>query len=173
MIDPRYPIGPMTIPETTSREECAAWIEEIAALPSNLRAALAGVTEAELGTPYRDGGWTVRQVVHHIADSHMNAVVRVKLALTEDQPTIKTYDEVLWAELPDMKGPIEPSILLLDGLHARWSALMRSLSEVELRRTFRHPDWGIVRVDQYLSLYAWHSRHHVAHINAGRQRAKA
>ncbi len=173
MTDPRYPIGPMSIPESTSPERCAAWIEDIEALPANLRAALAEVTERELDTVYRDGGWTVRQVVHHIADSHMNAVVRVKLALTEDEPTIKTYDEVLWAELADMKGPIEPSVMLLEGLHARWTQLMRSLNEAQLQRSFRHADWGLVRVDQYLALYAWHSRHHVAHIIAGRERARS
>lgn len=172
MIDPRYPIGKMSIPESVTPTQRTAWIEDIAALPVNLRAALEGVTEGELATPYREGGWTVRQVVHHIADSHINAIVRVKLALTEDEPTVKTYDEVLWAELGDMKGPIESSVMLLDGLHRRWTDLMRSLTEREFQRTFRHAEWGSVRVDQYLALYSWHSRHHVAHIRAGRERAR-
>ena len=172
MTDPRYPIGPMSIPESVTSADRASWIDEIDALPVNLRNALEGITAAELGTPYRDGGWTVRQVVHHIADSHINAVVRVKLALTEDEPTVKTYDEALWAQLADMQGPIESSVMLLDGLHRRWVDLMRALTEPEMLRTFRHPDWGTVRVDQYLALYAWHSRHHVAHIKAGRQRAQ-
>jgi hypothetical protein len=172
MADPRYPVGSMTIPQQVSPADITAWIDELAALPVNLRAAVSGITETELNTPYRDGGWTVRQVVHHIADSHINAVVRVKLALTEDEPTVKTYNEVLWAELADMNGPIEPSVMLLDGLHARWANLMRSLSEAQMHRTFHHPDWGLVRVDQYLALYAWHSRHHVAHVNVGRKRAQ-
>ena len=162
----------MSIPQHTSPADIAAWIDAIAALPANLRSALAGITKTELNTPYRDGGWTVRQTVHHIADSHMNAFVRVKLALTEEEPSVKTYDEALWANLADAQEPVEASLQLLDGLHDRWVALMRSLSSAQMQRAFRHPDWGLVRVDQYLALYAWHSRHHVAHVKAGRQRAR-
>lgn len=170
MADLRYPIGEFALPKTCTAEETQSWIEEIAALPANLKTALEGITESELDTRYRDGGWTVRQVVHHLADSHINAVVRVKLALTEDRPTVKTYNEALWAELPDMQSPIESSILLLECLHQRWTTLMRSLSDAQLQRTFLHADWGAVRIDQYLALYAWHGRHHVAHITMGRER---
>lgn len=168
----RYPVGEFVLPETCSAAEIASWIDEIAALPVNLKIALAGIAEAELDTHYREGGWTVRQVVHHLADSHINAVVRIKLALTEEEPTVTTYNEALWAELADMKGPIESSVILLEGLHERWTALLRSLSQSQLQRTFRHADWGSIRIDRYLALYAWHGRHHVAHIKAGRERAK-
>lgn len=172
MTDLRYPVGEFVLPNTCNAAEVAGWTEEIAALPANLKAALSGVAESELDTRYRDGGWTVRQVVHHLADSHINAVVRIKLALTEDQPTVKTYNEALWAELPDMKGPVESSIQLLDGLHERWTALNQSLNEAQLQRMFHHADWGLVRIDQYIAMYAWHCRHHFAHIKGGLARAR-
>jgi len=147
------------------------WIDEIAAAPAQLRAAVVGLTDDQLDTPYRPGGWTVRQVVHHVPESHMNAYVRIKLALTEDQPTIKPYDEALWAELPDVGDtPIEVSLELLDSLHDRWVRLLRLLSEQQWTRTFRHPEMGLMTVEKTLALYAWHGKHHVAHITSLRER---
>jgi hypothetical protein len=169
MNDPRYPIGRFTLPETTTAEQRKAWIADLAELPANLRTAVGGLTESQIDTPYREGGWTIRQVVHHLADSHMNSYVRTKLALTEDNPVVKTYDEALWAELPDSQQPIERSLVLLDVLHLRWTELLQSLTGEQLRRGFMHKEWGRVRVDQLLALYSWHARHHVAHIMSGRQ----
>jgi uncharacterized damage-inducible protein DinB len=135
-----------------------------------MRAAVAGLTEQQLDTPYRAGGWTVRQVVHHVPESHMNSYVRFKLALTEDDPVIKPYDEVLWAKLADAYAPIEGSLALLDALHQRWVPLLESMKDGDFERTFRHPELGPVRLDQNLALYAWHGKHHVAHITALRDR---
>lgn len=162
--DLRYPVGRFsyTPGDRRGRDE---WIGTIAALPERLRAAVAGMNDARLDTPYRPGGWTVRQVVHHVPDSHMNAYVRFKLALTEDGPRIKPYDEAKWAELPDGRsGSITPSLAILDGLHARWTTLLRAMSDADFARTLEHPEHGMLTLDRMLALYAWHSRHHVAHI---------
>ena len=130
---------------------------------------MAGLSEQQLDTPYRPGGWTARQVVHHLADSHMNSCVRFRLALTEDSPTIKPYDEVSWASLPDASTmPVEPSLILLEGLHSRWVRLLESMSETDFLREFHHPESGVVRLEQNLAHYAWHGKHHVAHINSVR-----
>ncbi len=136
-----------------------------------MRAAIAGLNEEQLDTPYRDGGWTVRQVVHHVADSHMNAYVRFRLALTEQEPVIKPYDEAAWAELADAKdAPPEISLALIDALHDRWTRLLRSMSGADFLRQFRHPELGAVPLEKNLALYAWHGKHHVAHITRLRER---
>jgi hypothetical protein len=153
--------------ETTLAEA----VDVLAALPGAMRAAVAGLSAAQLDTPYRPGGWTVRQVVHHVPDSHMNAYMRCRLALTEDEPTIRPYDEKAWAELSDSTGPIDGSLAILDGLHGRWVALLRGLPPVALARSFRHPETGLWRVDEVTALYAWHSAHHLAHITSLRERS--
>ena len=172
MTDPRYPIGQFQMAhETLSADERAQFIAQLAAAPAHLRAAVAGLNEAQLNTPYREGGWTVRETVHHVADSHMNGYIRVKLALTEDEPAIKTYEEADWARLGDTQAtPITTSLTLLDALHERWAALFRALTPAEFARTFRHPDWGTVSLDKQLALYAWHGRHHTAHVTSLRAR---
>jgi hypothetical protein len=172
MSDPRYPIGPFQRRDELSPEERGPMIDIIAAAPSRMRAAVAGLDEAQLDTPYRDGGWTVRQVVHHVPDSHMNAYMRVKLALTEDAPAIRPYDEAAWAKLEDVNTtPIDVSLTLLESLHARWTALLRTLRPGDFRRTFLHPDHtGPFTLDTVLAMYSWHSRHHVAHITSLRDR---
>ena len=171
MDDPRYPVGRYTPPAEITAEQRKVWIGQIAEAPAKLRAAVEGLGEEQLDTPYRDGGWTVRQVVHHLPDSHMNAFVRFKLALTEDTPAIKTYDEAEWARLPDVREtPIETSLTLLDALHERWLHLLRAMDEDQWQRAFRHPEWGEIRIDQTLGLYAWHGRHHVAHVTGLRER---
>jgi hypothetical protein len=167
----RYPIGRYRAPALITPENHAAWIREIEALPQNLRQAVTGLNDAQLETPYRPGGWTVRQLVHHIADSHLNSYSRFRWAITEDAATIKTYNEAAWAELADAKtAPIELSLALIEPLHARWSLLLHSFAEAEFKRAMRHPDWGEVRVEWLLGQYAWHCRHHVAHINKLRER---
>jgi hypothetical protein len=166
MLDPRYPVGRFDRASPVTTEALNDAIATLAAMPAKLRAAVAGLDEAQLNTPYRDGGWTVRQLVHHIADSHMNAVIRVKLALTEDWPTIMVYDEKLWAELPDSTAAIAPSLELIDGLHARWAVLLSTLSEADCQRGFKHPERGPMSIGLATMLYAWHARHHVAHIAA-------
>ncbi len=169
--DLRYPIGKFQFPAAVSGSDRELFIEQIAEAPANLRAALDGLTPEQLDTPYRPGGWTVRQVVHHVPDSHMNSYIRFRWALTEDDPPVKGYDEARWAELPDARtGPVEMSLALLDAIHVRWTALLRALSEQDLARTFRHSELGPLRLDRVLALYAWHGRHHVAHITALRQR---
>lgn len=168
--DLRYPIGKFQPVENIADAQRRAFIAAIAETPEKLKAAVAGLNERQLDTPYRPRGWTVRQVVHHVPDSHMNAFVRFKLALTEDNPTIKTYDEARWAELADAKTPVEPSLLLLESLHKRWILLLNSLTPTEWQRTFRHPELGTMTLDKNLQLYAWHGRHHVAHITALRER---
>jgi hypothetical protein len=147
-------------------------IAEIAAAPAHLRKAVAGLTPAQLDTPYRPGGWTVRQVVHHVPDSHLNAYTRIKLALTEEEPTIRPYEEARWAELPDARtGPIEPSLGLLESLHQRWLLLLTQLQPSDFERRFRHPEHGrIFTANEAVAMYAWHGRHHVAHITSLRQR---
>lgn len=164
-MDPRYPIGKFAMPAQVTPERRQEAIEEIAATPAKLRAAVKGLNDAQLDTPYREGGWTVRQVVHHVPDSHLNAFVRLKLALTEDKPTIKPYNEAAWAELADSKSaPIESSQTLLDSVHARWDRLWRSLKPEQFARVLVHPEHGERTVDWLVFLYAWHGRHHTAHI---------
>lgn len=171
-VDPRFPIGRFQWTGPNTPEARNACIEEIAAAPSRLRAAVSGLTCAQIETPYRPGGWTVRQVVHHVPESHMNAYVRLKLALTEDNPTIKPYDENAWAMLPDVATtPIEVSLALLDNIHARFVIIWRSLTDDQWQRTFKHPEMAEpVTLDKLLALYAWHGRHHVAHITSLRER---
>jgi hypothetical protein len=171
MSDLRYPIGKFHYEGAPSDEQKRHVIDEIAGTPANLRAAVKGLSEAQLDTPYRPGGWTVRQVVHHLPDSHMNAYVRFKLALTEDEPTIKPYAEDRWAELADTKTtPMGTSLTLLESLHDRWGALLHSLTADEWKRNFRHPELGPMSLEKTLALYAWHGRHHVAHITSLRER---
>lgn len=168
--DLRYPVGrfAFTSADAKSRSEAIAIIAE---LPAKLRAAVAGLSDAQLDTRYRPEGWTVRQVVHHVPDSHMNAYIRFKFALTEDNPRIKTYDEARWAELPDGRsGPLEPSLSILDGLHARWTLLLRAMPPEEFDRQLEHPDHGPLSLNRMLALYAWHCRHHVAHVTELRRR---
>lgn len=168
----KYPVGKHSFDAAVEGEEYPELIEIIAAAPAVLRKALSGLSDSQLDTPYREGGWTVRQVVHHMADSHMNAYCRVKLALTEKEPRIKTYVEAAWAELPDSRAPVEVSLRLLESVHDRWVRIWRSLSESDLRqRRFIHPDYASpIRLEQALSMYAWHCRHHTAHITRLRER---
>lgn len=162
--DLRYPLGRFAFAGADDNSRAEA-IETIAALPARMRAAVKGMSEAQLDTPYRPGGWTVRQVVHHVPDSHANALIRFKFALTEEVPRIKPYDEAKWAELADGRtGPVASSLAMLDGLHARWTLLLRSMRPVDFERQLEHPEQGILPLDRMLALYAWHSRHHVAHI---------
>jgi hypothetical protein len=165
-VDPRYPVGRFAPISPATDGVRGAAIADIEALPARLRDAVRGLTDAQLDTPYRDGGWTVRQVVHHLADSHVNAYVRLKLALTEDAPLIKPYDENAWASLPDSRLPIEPSLAIIDGVHARWVVLLRGMTPAQFERPWRHPEYGDtpVLVDRLVQVYAWHSRHHVAHV---------
>ncbi|HEY7337416.1 MAG TPA: putative metal-dependent hydrolase [Bryobacteraceae bacterium] len=167
----RYPIGSFSFPESTTPGERSAWIEEIAKAPSHLREAIAGLSPEQIETPYRPGGWTVRQVVHHVPESHLNSYVRFKLALTEEEPIVKPYNEARWAELPDVAAtPVEVSLILLETLHQRWVPLLQRMSDADYARCFHHPEIGMVRLDQNLALYAWHGRHHVAHILSLRER---
>ena len=172
MSDPRFPIGRFAFDGDVSEGARAARIADIEAAPRLLRAELERLSPAQLDTPYRDGGWTPRQVVHHVPDSHMNAYVRFKLALTEDAPTIKPYDEARWAELPDSRDtPIDVSLALLDALHHRWVTLIRAMSPADFSRTFVHPEHGrAMSLDQTLALYAWHGKHHVGHVRLARER---
>ncbi len=161
----RYPIGRFQWPKSVSAEERAALLERVAAAPGHLRALVSGLTKQQLDTPYREGGWTVRQVVHHIPDSHMNSYVRFKLALTEDEPVIKPYDEAAWAMLIDTaETPVSTSLVMLEALHVRWVTLMRGLTEQQWGRAMRHPEHGLLRLDQVLALYAWHGDHHIGHV---------
>jgi uncharacterized damage-inducible protein DinB len=170
-MDYRYPVGKFDWQAPVAPESRPALIAEIAAAPGVFRQAVAGLDDSQLDTPYRPEGWTVRQVIHHLADSHINSYIRFRLALTEDEPTIKPYFEDRWAELHDAKtAPIEVSLSLLDALHARWADLLRSLSDADFARKFRHPERGLIRLDTNLALYAWHSRHHTGHIANLRQR---
>ncbi|HEX8904235.1 MAG TPA: bacillithiol transferase BstA [Longimicrobiaceae bacterium] len=168
--DLRYPVGRYTPGGQITREQRDEWIGQVAEAPARLRAAVHGLDDAQLDTPYRGGGWTVRQVVHHVPDSHMNAYTRFKLGLTEDVPTIKTYDEAAWADLPDTRLPIEGSLVLLEKLHERWVPLLRALDEQQWKRTFRHPEWGEMTLEDALGMYAWHGSHHVAHVTRLRER---
>lgn len=171
MDDLRYPIGPFSPPEVIDDDVVQRWIDEIEAFPAQLRAAVDGFTEEQFETSYRPGGWTVRQVVHHVGDSHLNSIIRFKWALTEDTPTIKPYFEERWAELPDYHlVPIETSLNFLTYLHARWVPLLRALTQEDLARTFIHPESGVVSVAQNIGLYAWHGLHHLAHITHLKER---
>jgi len=171
MTDPRFPVGKFSYIGPLSEEQRKNLLNDIAQTPVNLRSAVKGLSDSQLDTPYRHGGWTVRQVVHHVPDSHMNAYIRFKMALTEDSPTIKTYEEARWAELPDTKAtPLEVSLVLLDTLHDRWVRLLRSLTPEQWNRTYRHPELGPMTLEKVLALYAWHGPHHVAHITELRKR---
>ena len=163
--DPRYPIGRFDSNINVTKEMRSDFINTIEALPTLLRKEVENLSEKQLDTPYRDGGWTVRQVLHHLPDSHLNAYVRFKLALTEDHPLIKTYEEPLWAELPDtFKTPINVSLNLLESLHTRWAILLRLLTDEQYEKTFQHPEWEKITLSTTLALYDWHSKHHLAHI---------
>ena len=166
MSDPRYPIGKYVPPEAPDGSTLNAWIEDVAAAPARLRVAVEGLSEAQLDTPYREGGWTLRQVAHHVPDSHLNAYVRFKLALTEAEPTVKGYDESLWAELPDGRtGSVAVSVALLEHLHERWLRLLRAMTPADFARALRHPNFdGPVPLSRMLGIYAWHGRHHPAQI---------
>jgi len=171
MSDLRYPVGTFQKRESIDADERRAMIGIIADAPRQLRAAVSGLNDHQLDTPYREGGWTVRQVAHHVPDSHLNAYIRLKLALTEERPTIKPYEEARWAELPDSRDvPVEVSLNLLDAVTARWVTIMNAMSPEDFGRTFVHPDHGPVDLDWLVQMYAWHSRHHVAHITSLRDR---
>lgn len=165
-LDPaKYPIGKFTAPASYTQHDIQHWINEIKTLPGKLRQAVMALNETQLDTPYRPGGWTIRQVVHHVADSHANALIRFKWALTEDNPTIKAYHEAEWALLPDYKLPVEPSLRMLKGTHLRWAAILESMGDDQWNRTFIHPATGeSVPLRKNLGMYAWHGNHHLAHI---------
>jgi uncharacterized damage-inducible protein DinB len=167
----RYPVGDFGVDLEITPSKRRGWLRELAELPERLSAAVSGLDEKQLGTPYRDGGWTPRQVVHHLADAHLNGFVRFKLALTEDFPPIKTYEESLWAETADARrAPVELSLRLLSALHERWTILLDSLSEGQFDRAFSHPDRGPLTIDKAVQLYAWHGLHHAAQITGLRAR---
>jgi hypothetical protein len=171
MTDLRFPIGKFHFNGPPTAEQRKKFIDDIAHAPANLRAALKGLSDQQLDTPYRPDGWTVRQVAHHVPDSHLNAYVRYKLALTEVEPTIKPYAEDRWAQLADTRStPVEVSLAMLDSLHDRWVRLLRSLKAEDWKRSFRHPELGLVSLEKNLALYAWHGSHHVAHITSLRER---
>lgn len=170
-MDLSYPIGKFKWPPTVAPEHRAQLIDEIAAAPAKFREAVLGLNDSQLDTPYRPDGWTVRQVIHHLADSHMNSFIRFRLALTEATPAITGYNEREWAKLHDSRTtPVEVSLQLLDGLHRRWVDMLRSMTGADFERGFRHSESGLIRLDQNLALYAWHSRHHAAHITGLRER---
>jgi DinB superfamily len=163
--DPRYPIGKFDRNINVTKEMRSDFVTIIEILPSQLRMEVENLSEQQLDTPYREGGWKIRQVVHHLPDSHLNAYIRFKLALTENNPTIKTYEEHLWAELPDtFNTPIDVSLNLLESLHKRWAILLNSLTDEQFEKTFQHPEWNKITLSSTLALYAWHSKHHLAHI---------
>jgi DinB superfamily len=169
----KFPIGQFSFQPPSTPPQRKQWIADIAGAAAKYRAAVSGLTAEQLDTPYRDGGWTVRQVIHHVPDSHMNAYIRFKLALTENDPTIKPYDEAAWAELSDSRDtPIEVSLTLLETLHARWVSLMDAMSDSDFLKQFRHPERGVVPLEMNLALYAWHCHHHLAHITSLRARNK-
>jgi DinB superfamily len=171
MADLRYPVGPFVAPASFSAADRDTAFKTLAELPARMRLACAGLTEAQLDTPYRPDGWTVRQVVHHTVDSHINAYLRTKFALSDDNPTIRPYPEAIWAEMADAKSaPVSMSLTLLDALHGRWVMLLRSLAPGQFARTLLHPERGPMTIDDVLAMYEWHSRHHTAHITALRDR---
>ena len=160
-MDPRYPIGKF---DKAAARDRTTWVAEIERLPADLKTALADLPPGGLDRPYREGGWTGRQVVHHLADSHLNSQLRFRFALTEDKPVIKPYDQDGWAKLADANGPVESSLSILEGLHGRWAALLKSLSEEQWKRTTVHPETGDWDVESLAGLYSWHGRHHVGHL---------
>ncbi len=171
MPDPRYPIGKFSFEGPLTAEQKKQCLNDIEQTPARLRTAVRGLSDEQLNTPYRDGGWTVRQLAHHVPDSHMNAYIRFKLALTEDEPTIRPYMEDRWAELPESKqAPIDVSLAMLDALHERWALVLRNISDAGWKRTFRHPEMGLLSLEKTLALYAWHGRHHVAHVTSLREK---
>ncbi|ENQ3076983.1 YfiT family bacillithiol transferase [Bacillus sp. WLY-B-L8] len=170
MMDLRFPIGHFTYEETITQGTIENWIKQIENLPTELTQAIKDLNTTQLDTPYRPGGWTVRQVVHHIADSHMNSYIRFKLALTENNPTIKPYMEGQWADLPDSELPVEVSLALLESLHKRWVTLLKSMKTSDIEKTFHHPETGSNKLGVTIGLYAWHGRHHTAHITSLRNR---
>ena len=171
MSNPRFPIGEFQRPDRLSDAEREAAIAKIESMPTTLRRALAGIQDSQLDSTYREGSWTLRQVVHHLADSHVNSYTRFRLALTEDHPRIKAYDEKKWAELHDARTlPVEVSLRLLDSLHERWVSMLRSLKPSEFERTIDHPENGTMTLDQLVAMYAWHGEHHVAHVKLARAR---
>ena len=171
MPDPRYPIGRFAYAGPLTTEQQQQYLTDIEQTPARLGATLRGLSDQQLDTPYREGGWTPRQVAHHVADSHMNSYIRFKLALTEDEPTIKPYMENLWAELPEAKhAPIEVSLDLLDSLHQRWIMMLREFTDADWKRTFRNPVMGPMSLEKTLALYSWHGRHHVAHVTRLREK---
>ncbi len=168
--DPRYPIGRFARPATVSADERASNIASIAGLPGALRDAVAGLSDAQLDTPYRAGGWTVRELVHHVADSHINAFCRVKLALSEERPLLRLYDEAEWVKQADARLPVLVSLQLLEPLHERWVAMLRGVAAADFSREVEHPETGIFSLDTLVAMYAWHGAHHVAHVTALRTR---
>jgi uncharacterized damage-inducible protein DinB len=171
MTDPRYPIGKFQPQQNITDEQRKMFVQQISEASSKLHAAIQGMTDEQCNTPYREGGWMVRQVVHHLADSHLNAYVRFRLALTEHEPTIKPYHEDLWAELHDaVTAPVEPSLQLLESLHTRWTLLLRSMKPSDFARTYNHPETGVTTLDRMVQLYAWHGRHHTAQITSLKER---
>jgi hypothetical protein len=170
MTDLRYPVGRHSSVKALTPDQRADCIMQIADAPATLRRAVAGLGERQLDTPYRPEGWTVRQVVHHLPDSHLNAYVRFKLALTEERPTIKPYDQARWAATAEMRAPVEVSLQLLAALHERWVLLLRGMGPAEFARTLNHPESGVLTLDGLLAMYAWHGRHHTAHITGLRER---
>lgn len=172
-MDLRYPIGQFHVDCEITSEQREKWIKDLEEAPVLFQAAVDGLNIEQLDTPYRPGGWTVRQVVHHLADSNINSYVRFKLAVTEDKPTVKTYDQEKWADLDDSReAPVEVSLKILESLHVRWVQFLKSLSDEEFKRTFIHPDSGIVSLETNLGVYSWHCRHHTAHISSLRQRMR-
>jgi uncharacterized damage-inducible protein DinB len=169
--DLRYPIGRLQPEENLSDERRREMIAQIEETPAKFRAAVKGLSAKQLDTPYREGGWTVRQVVHHVADSHLNAYARFKLALTEDVPTIKPYEQERWAETVDGRtAPVEVSLALIEALHSRWVMFLKSMSAADFARKFNHPEMGQLTVERLLGIYSWHGRHHTAHITGLRDR---
>ena len=167
----RFPIGKFTRPDVVSNEQFHQYVGEIRSLPHELRNVVRQLTDNQLDMPYREGGWTLRQVVHHLLDSHVNSYIRLKLALTEENPTIKPYDEASWAELQDAKyGDVTLSLGMLDALHGRWSSTLENLTPDQIKRTFMHPESGVWRIDQNAAMYAWHGKHHLAHITELKKR---
>lgn len=172
-VDLRYPVGKFVSRETITNAERSSFILQIAEAPLKLREAVHGLTDTQLDTPYRPGGWTVRQVVHHVPDSHLNAYIRCKLTVAEDNPAIKPYDQQIWAELPEAKtAPVEMSLTLMESLHQRWVAFLKSLKPSDFSRTFIHPESGAHNLDWLVQMYAWHGRHHIAHITSLRERLR-
>jgi hypothetical protein len=169
--DARFPLGKFTYDGPPSQQQRDKFMDDIERAPAALREAVRGLSQQQIETPYRDGGWTVRQVVHHVPESHMNAYIRFKLTLTEDEPTIKSYMEDRWAQLPDVQStPLEVSLALLDALHDRWVRVLRGITSEQWGRAFRHPELGLVTLERNLALYSWHGRHHVAHITELKRR---